>query len=60
MIKRESIKDLDARVLKFKNWINNRPEKKVALVCHGTFISRIINLFLDNCDFEIWNPKNGQ
>ena len=56
----ESIKDLDKRVKKFKNWINKRPEKKIALVSHGTFISRIINFFLFNCEFEIWYNKNDQ
>ena len=55
----ESIEDLDKRVKKFKNWINNRPEKNIALVSHGTFISRIIHFFLDNCEFEIWYPDNG-
>jgi len=54
----ESIEDLDKRLLKFKNWINNRSEKKIAIVSHGTFISRIIHFFLDNCEFEIWYPDN--
>ena len=58
-IKRESIEDLDKRVLKFKNWLNKRPEKNIALVSHGTFISRIIHYFLNNCEFEIWYPDNG-
>ena len=55
----ETIEDLDKRVLIFKSWINARPEKKIALVSHGTFISRIINFFLNNCEFEIWYPDNG-
>ena len=58
-INHETLEDLDKRVLKFKNWIKNRPEKKIALVSHGTFISRIIHIFLDNCEFEIWRPDNG-
>ncbi len=58
-INRESIKDLDKRVKKFKNWINKRPEKRIALVSHGTFISRIIHFQLNNCEFEIWYPDNG-
>ena len=60
MINYEKISDLDARVVKFKNWINKRHEKKIALVSHGTFISRIIHSFLDNCQFKIWDPKNGK
>ena len=56
----ESIDDLDKRIQKFKNWINERPEKKIALVSHGTFISRIIHFFLNNCEFEIWRPNNGE
>ena len=55
----ETIEDLDKRVNKFKNWINKRPEKKIALVSHGTFISRIINYHLNNCEFEIWHSNNG-
>ena len=55
----ESIEDLDKRVDKFKNWIDKRPEEKIALVSHGTFISRIVNFFLDNCEFKIWYPDNG-
>ena len=56
-IKQESIRDLDQRVLRFKEWINTRKEKTIAVVSHGTFISRIIHIyFLDNCEFEIWYP----
>lgn len=55
----ESIADLDRRVLKFKSWINRRKEEKIAIVSHGTFISRIIYFFLDNCEFKIWYPDNG-
>ena len=58
-INSESIADLDRRVKKFKSWINSRSEKKIALVSHGTFISRIIHFFLNNCEFEIWYPDNG-
>ena len=54
----ESMEDLDKRVLIFKKWIQNRGEKKIALVSHGTFISRIINYLLNNCEFEIWYPDN--
>ena len=58
-INRESIEDLDRRVQNFKSWINNRPEKRIAVVSHGTFISRIIHFFINNCEFEIWYPDNG-
>ena len=59
IINHETIEELDRRVLIFKNWINKRSEKKIALVSHGTFISRITNFFLNNCEFEIWYPDNG-
>ena len=59
VINHETIEDLDKRVLKFKNWIKARPERKIALIGHGTFISRIIHFYLDNCEFEIWRPDNG-
>ena len=55
----ESLDNLDKRVLKFKKWIQKRPEKRIALISHGTFISRIIGYLLDNCEFEIWHPDNG-
>ena len=56
-INQESIHDLDQRVLRFKEWVNKRKEKTIAVVSHGTFISRIIyNYFLDNCEFKIWYP----
>ena len=55
----ESMDDLDKRVLIFKKWIQERSEKRIALVSHGTFISRITNYLLNNCEFEIWNPDNG-
>ena len=55
----ESMEDLDKRVLIFKKWIHDRPEKRIALVSHGTFISRIINYLLNNCEFEIWYPDNS-
>ena len=55
----ESIEDLDKRVLIFKKWIYNRSEKRIALVSHGTFISRIINYLLNNCEIEIWYPDKN-
>ena len=55
----ESIKDLDLRVSNFINWIRNREEQNIAVVSHGTYISRITNIFLDNCEFNIWHPDNG-
>ena len=55
----ESMEDLDKRVLILKEWINKRPEKRIALVSHGTFISRIINYLLNNCEFEIWYPDSN-
>ena len=54
----ESMEELDKRVSIFKKWIHNRSEKKIALVSHGTFISRITNYLLNNCEFEIWYPDN--
>ena len=44
-INQESIRDLDQRVLCFKEWINKRKEKTIAVVSHGTFISRVIYFF---------------
>ena len=57
-INQETIHELDKRVEKFKNWLKKREEKTIAVICHGTFISRIIHFFLNNCEFEIWHLKN--
>jgi|TARA_B110001454_G_C12457328_1_gene324665 broad specificity phosphatase PhoE len=57
-INHESINELDVRVHQFKEWITLREENTIAVVSHGTFISRIINFFLDNCEFEIWHPTD--
>ena len=59
-INHESIRDLDQRVLRFKKWINTRKERTIAVVSHGTFISRIIYFFLDNCEFKIWYPDKNE
>ena len=50
---------VDKRVLIFKKWIYNRSEKRIALVSHGTFISRIIHYLLNNCEIEIWYPDKN-
>ena len=55
----ETIRDLDVRVKKFKKWIDERDEKAIAVISHGTFISRITRVFPDNCDFQIWHPEHG-
>ena len=55
----ESIQNLDARVKKFKKWIDERDEKTIAVISHGTFISRITCSYPDNCDFQIWHPEHG-
>ena len=52
----ESIQNLDARVKKFKKWIDERNERKIAVISHGTFISRITDYFPNNCEFQIWHP----
>jgi len=57
-INQESIEDLDVRVEKFKKWIYQREEQTIAVISHGTFISRIIGFHLNNCEYEIWEPKN--
>ena len=56
----ETLDELDKRIKIFKNWIDERSEKKIAVVSHGTFISRIIQFHLNNCEFEIWYPNNGK
>ena len=55
-ITKELIEDLDMRVAEFRQWIHHREEQTIAVVSHGTFISRIINEHLDNCEFNIWKP----
>ena len=56
----ESIQDLNARVKKFKKWIDGRDEEKIAVISHGTFISRITQYFPNNCEFQIWCPDQTE
>ena len=44
---------------KFKKWIDERNERKIAVISHGTFISRITYYFPNNCEFQIWHPDHG-
>ena len=57
-INKESLYNLDKRVALFKDWIIKRDEKTIGVVSHGTFISRIIHFFLENCEHEVWSPDN--
>ena len=54
----ESIQNLDTRVKNLKNRIDERDEGKIAVISHGTFISRITNYFPNNCEFQILNPDH--
>ena len=51
----ESIEDLNLRVQKFKKLIKNIKEKRVAVIGHGTFFSKIIDYYLDNCEYKVLN-----
>lgn len=39
---------LDARIAAFRDWLANRPEREIAVVGHGTFLSRLTGLRFDN------------
>ena len=49
----ESIAELDLRVKKFQKFIKNREEKRIAIIGHGTFYSKIIGYYLNNCEYKI-------
>ena len=49
----EKINDLNLRIKKFKKLIGNLKEKRVAVIGHGTFFSKIIDYYLNNCEYEI-------
>ena len=49
----ESIANLNLRVKKFKTFIENRNEKRIAVIGHGTFYSKIIGYYLNNCEYKI-------
>ena len=53
----EKINDLNLRIKKFKKLIGNLKEKRVAVIGHGTFFSKIINYYLNNCEYEILKFK---
>jgi broad specificity phosphatase PhoE len=43
----------EARVEGFRNWLGQRPERLIAVVGHGTFFSRLVGRFLDNCEVAV-------
>jgi|TARA_B110000495_G_C22991118_1_gene583636 broad specificity phosphatase PhoE len=38
----EEMKKLNERIEKFKRWIMARPEKKIAVVCHSSFLGKMM------------------
>jgi broad specificity phosphatase PhoE len=40
----------EERVDRFRGWLAERPETMIAVVGHGTFFSRLVGRFLNNCE----------
>ena len=53
-INQESRDDIKIRLDSFKNWINLKNHKTIAVVSHGTFLSQVTERMLDNCEHFIW------
>lgn len=47
---------LAERIVAFKQMIAARPERRIAVVGHGDFFSRLIGRHLDNCEMAEWDP----
>ncbi|HVZ00034.1 MAG TPA: histidine phosphatase family protein [Dongiaceae bacterium] len=47
---------LAERLAAFKAMIDARPERRIAVVGHGDFFSRLIGRHLDNCEMAEWLP----
>jgi broad specificity phosphatase PhoE len=45
------------RVDAFKTMIAGRPERRIAVVGHGDFFSRLIGRHLENCEMAEWDPE---
>ena len=39
---------LKTRISDFKKWINKRDEKNIAVVCHSSYLNKMMNDFVDN------------
>ena len=53
-IVRESHKDIIIRLNKFKEWLETKEVKRIAVVSHGAFLAQITGEMLDNCEHFIW------
>jgi broad specificity phosphatase PhoE len=52
----ETEEHLAERLLAFKSMIVARPERRIAVVGHGDFFSRLIGRHLQNCEMAEWDP----
>lgn len=43
------------RVARFRAWLADRPERRVAVVGHGTFFHALTGRWLANCEFMDWS-----
>ena len=53
-IVRESHEDIIIRLDKFKEWLETKEIKRIAVVSHGAFLAQITGEMLDNCEHFIW------
>jgi broad specificity phosphatase PhoE len=49
----ESREILDERVRAFRDWLQGRPERLIAVVGHGTFFFHMTGRFLRNCEIAV-------
>lgn len=47
---------LVARIHDFRGWIAARPERRIAVVGHGTFFHHLTGVPLANCEILRWSP----
>jgi len=43
----------EGRVEQFRRWLEDRPERMIAVVGHGTFFSRLTGQYLGNCEVAV-------
>jgi len=53
-IVKENFNDIKNRLDKFKLWLNKSNSNTIALVSHGTFLSKITGYMLENCEHYVW------
>jgi len=45
------------RVQAFRRWVLERPQRRLAIVGHGTFLHALTGKHFANCEIYAWEPS---